>query len=187
MRSQNVTKLRYVFILQNNLRNASRVGILVWTFVHRNATEEYTTVPVISTDITNLLFMNFFVRLGVPAKAVYAHIRWYRLVYLSSLGVAGMRGRTQTPMDTTLIVKVSYSGGCVAPRKRGRQRTQKSRGKANAPRKWKGSINSFSVWWNQCSLRLAEVNQANQRTCTYLVQPSRQWDHTEMQRKNTSD
>ena len=79
--------------------------------------------------------MNFFVRLGVPAKAVYAHIRWYRLVYLSSLGVAGMRGRTQTPMDTTLIVKVSYRGGCVAPRKRGRQRTQKLRGKTNAPRK----------------------------------------------------
>ena len=74
---------------------------------------------MISTDITNLLFMNFFVRLGVPAKAVYAHIRWYRLVYLSSLGVAGMRGRTQTPMDTTLIVKVSYRGGCVVPRKRG--------------------------------------------------------------------
>ena len=42
-----------------------------------------TTVPVIGNVRNELLFIKFFVRFGIPAKADQAPFRWYSLIYLT--------------------------------------------------------------------------------------------------------
>ena len=62
-----------------------------------------TTVPVIGNVRNELLFIKFFVRFDIPAKADQAPFRWYSLIYLTISDNSGRAGKFPPTKDAKII------------------------------------------------------------------------------------